>query len=53
MSLAISSAAVESLIKPTNGPRKGRVSFRKEAGAEALLPVRAAEVSADGRAVRS
>jgi hypothetical protein len=52
MGLPISSAAVESLIKQMNRRMKGTEKFWKEGGAEALLQVRAAYLSEDGRADR-
>ncbi len=52
LDLPISSAVVESLIKPTNRRMKGTEQFWKEGGVKALLQVRAAYVSEDGRAER-
>ena len=52
LGLPISSAVVESLIKPMNRRMKGTEQFWKEGGAGALLQVRAAYVSEDGRAER-
>jgi hypothetical protein len=52
LGLPISSAAVESLIKQMNRRMKGTEKFWKEGGAEAVLQVRAAYVSEDGRAER-
>jgi hypothetical protein len=50
LGLPISSAAVESTIKQMNRRMKGTEKFWKEGGAEAVLQVRAAYVSEDGRA---
>jgi hypothetical protein len=52
LGLPISSAAVESTIKQMNRRMKGTEEFWKEGGAEAVLQVRAAYVSEDGRADR-
>jgi hypothetical protein len=52
LGLPISSAAVESTIKQMNRRMKGTEKFWKEGGAEAVLQVRAAYVSEDGRADR-
>jgi hypothetical protein len=52
LGLPISSAAVESTIKQMNRRMKGTEKFWKEGGAEAVLQVRAAYVSEDGRAER-
>jgi len=50
--LPISSAPVESTIKQVNRRMKGTEKFWLEGGAEALLQVRAAYLSEDGRAER-
>ena len=52
LGLPISSAAVESVVKPMNRRIKGTEKFWKEGGAEAVLQVRAASVSEDGRVDR-
>lgn len=52
MGLPISSAAVESVVKQMNRRMKGTEKFWKDGGAEAILQVRAAYVSQDGRAER-
>jgi hypothetical protein len=48
--LPVTSAAVESLIKQFNQRIKGSEKFRLCGGAEAVLQVRAAYLSDDGRA---
>lgn len=50
--LPISSAPVESVIKQLNGRVKGSEKFWLDGGAEAVLQVRAAYLSEDGRAER-
>jgi len=50
--LPISSAAVESTIKQINRRMKGSEKFWLQGGAEALLQIRAAYLSQDGRAER-
>ena len=50
LGLPISSAAVESTIKQTNRRIKGTEKFWLEGGAEAVLQLRAAHLSEDGRA---
>jgi hypothetical protein len=52
LGLPISSAAVESVVKQMNRRIKGTEKFWKEGGAEAMLQVRAAYVSEDGRVDR-
>lgn len=52
LGLPISSAPVESVIKQVNRRMKGTEKFWLEGGAEAMLQVRAAYVSEDGRAER-
>src|SRR5205814_7908460 len=52
MGLPISSAPVESVIKQINRRVKGTEKFWLRGGAEALLQVRAAYMSEDGRAER-
>lgn len=52
LGLPISSAAVESVIKQMNRRMKGTEKFWYHGGAEAILQVRAAYVSQDGRAER-
>jgi hypothetical protein len=52
LGLPISSAPVESTIKQINRRMKGTEKFWLEGGAEALLQVRAAYLSEDGRAER-
>jgi hypothetical protein len=52
LGLPISSAAVESVIKQVNRRMKGTEKFWLEGGAEAMLQVRAAYLSEDGRAER-
>ncbi len=52
LGLPISSAPVESVIKQLNRRVKGSEKFWLEAGAEAVLQVRAAYLSEDGRAER-
>ena len=52
LGLPISSAPVESTIKQLNRRVKGTEKFRLEGGAEALLQIRAAYLSEDGRAER-
>jgi hypothetical protein len=52
LGLPISSAPVESTIKQVNRRMKGTEKFWLEGGAEALLQVRAAYLSEDGRAER-
>jgi hypothetical protein len=52
LGLPISSAGVESVIKQLNRRVKGTEKFWEEGGAEALLQVRAAYLSEDGRADR-
>jgi hypothetical protein len=52
LGLPISSASVESVIKQLNRRVKGTEKFWVEGGAEALLQVRAAYLSEDGRAER-
>ena len=49
LGLPISSAAVESMIKQVNRRLKGTEKFWLEGGAEAMLQVRAAYLSEDGR----
>jgi hypothetical protein len=53
LGLPISSAPVESVVKQMNRRIKGTEKFWKEGGAEAVLQVRAAYVSEDGRADRN
>ncbi len=53
LGLPISSAPVESVIKQVNRRVKGSEKFWLEGGAEALLQVRAAYLSEDGRVERS
>ena len=50
LGLPISSAAVESVMKQVNQRMKGTEKFWLEGGAEAILQVRAAYLSEDGRA---
>jgi hypothetical protein len=50
LGLPISSAPVESAIKQVNRRMKGTEKFWREGGAEAILQVRAAYLSEDGRA---
>ena len=50
--LPISSVGVESVIKQLNRRVKGTEKFWAEGGAEAILQVRAAHLSADGRVGR-
>jgi hypothetical protein len=52
LGLPISSAPVESVVKQVNRRMKGTEKFWVEGGAEALLQVRAAYLSEDGRAER-
>jgi hypothetical protein len=52
LGLPISSAPVESVMKQMNRRMKGTEKFWLEGGAEAILQVRAAYVSEDGRAER-
>jgi len=52
LGLPISSAGVESVIKQLNRRVKGTEKFWAEGGAEAVLQVRAAYLSEDGRAER-
>jgi hypothetical protein len=52
LGLPISSAGVESVIKRLNARVKGSEKFWAEGGGEALLQVRAAYLSEDGRAER-
>jgi len=52
LGLPISSAPVESVMKQVNRRMKGTEKFWLEGGAEALLQVRAAYLSEDGRAER-
>lgn len=52
LGLPISSAPVESVIKQVNRRLKGTEKFWLEGGAEAMLQVRAAYLSEDGRAER-
>jgi hypothetical protein len=52
LGLPISSAPVESAIKQMNRRVKGSEKFWLEEGGEALLQVRAAHLSEDGRAER-
>jgi hypothetical protein len=52
LGLPISSAPVESVVKQLNRRVKGTEKFWEEGGAEALLQVRAAYLSEDGRADR-
>jgi hypothetical protein len=52
LGLPISSAPVESVIKQVNQRMKGTEKFWLEGGAEAILQVRAAYLSEDGRAQR-
>src|SRR5205085_2500243 len=52
LGLPIASAAVESTIKQLNRRVKGTEKFWLEGGAEALLQVRAAHLSEDGRVER-
>jgi hypothetical protein len=52
LGLPISSAPIESAIKQFNRRMKGTEKFWTEAGAEAVLQVRAAYLSEDGRAER-
>jgi hypothetical protein len=52
LGLPISSASVESVIKQVNRRIKGTEKFWLEGGAEAMLQVRAAYLSEDGRADR-
>ena len=52
MGLPISSAPVESVIKQINRRLKGSEKFWLQGGAEALLQIRAAYLSEDGRAER-
>ncbi len=52
LGLPISSAPVESLMKQVNRRMKGTEKFWLEGGAEALLQVRAAHLSEDGRSER-
>ncbi len=53
LGLPISSAPVESVIKQVNRRMKGTEKFWVEGGAEAILQIRAAYLSEDGRAERS
>lgn len=50
LGLPVSSAAVESTIKQINRRIKGTEKFWLEGGAEAVLQLRAAHLSEDGRA---
>ena len=52
LGLPISSASVESVIKQLNRRVKGTEKFWREGGAEAVLQVRAAHLSEDGRSER-
>ena len=52
LGLPIASAAVESTIKQINRRMKGSEKFWLEGGAEALLQIRAAYLSQDGRVER-
>jgi hypothetical protein len=52
LGLPISSAAVESVMKQVNKRMKGTEKFWLEGGAEAILQIRAAYISEDGRAER-
>lgn len=52
LGLPISSAPVESVMKQVNRRMKGTEKFWLEGGAEAMLQVRAAHLSEDGRAER-
>jgi hypothetical protein len=52
LGLPVSSAPVESLMKQINRRMKGTEKFWLEGGAEAMLQVRAAYLSEDGRAAR-
>jgi hypothetical protein len=52
LGLPISSASVESVMKQVNRRMKGTEKFWLEGGAEAMLPVRAAYLSEDGRSER-
>ena len=52
LGLRISSAPVESAIKSLNRRVKGSEKFWREQGAEAVLQVRAAYLSEEGRAER-
>jgi hypothetical protein len=52
LGLPICSAGVESVIKQLNRRVKGTEKFWQEGGAEALLQIRAAHLSEDGRAER-
>ncbi len=52
LGLPISSAPVESVIKQVNRRMKGTEKFWVEGGAEAVLQIRAAYLSEDGRAER-
>jgi hypothetical protein len=52
LGLPISSAAVESVMKQMNRRMKGTEKFWLEGGAEAILQIRAAHLSEDGRADR-
>jgi hypothetical protein len=50
LGLPVSSAAVESVMKQVNKRMKGTEKFWLEGGAEAILQIRAAYISEDGRA---
>ena len=50
--LPISSAPLESVLKQVNRRMKGTEKFWLEGGAEAIVPVRAAYLSEDGRTER-
>ena len=52
LGLPLTSSHIESTIKQINGRVKGTEKFWKDGGAEAILQVRAAYVSEDGRAER-
>jgi hypothetical protein len=52
LGLPVSSAAVESVMKQVNRRMKGTEKFWLEGGAEAILQIRAAYISEDGRADR-
>jgi hypothetical protein len=52
LGLPVSSAAVESVMKQVNKRMKGTEKFWLEGGAEAILQIRAAYISEDGRADR-
>jgi hypothetical protein len=50
LGLPVSSAAVESVMKQVNKRMKGTEKFWLEGGAEAILQIRVADISEDGRA---